>query len=145
MEPFLPQTTAKSLVMKRILASLAAIAIAVSPALASAKSPLEGHWKHGPMVIQIAPCGSKLCGTVVKASPSQQRKAKDGSGTELIGARLITDIEPTGPGTYKGRVFAADRNIYANGTVREISRDRLEVKGCVLLVICKSRTYERVR
>lgn len=131
--------------MKRILASFATLAFAVSPALGSAKSPLEGHWKHGPMVIEIAPCGSKLCGTVVKASPTQQKKAQRGSGTELIGARLITDIEPTGQDTYKGRLFAADRNIYANGTVRQVSHDRLEVKGCVLLVICKSRTYDRVR
>jgi uncharacterized protein (DUF2147 family) len=131
--------------MKRILASLAAFALAAMPALASAKSPLEGQWKHGSMVIEIAPCGSKLCGTVVKASANQQRKAQNGSGTELIGARLITDIEQTGPATYKGRVFAADRNVYANGTVRMVSQDRLDVKGCVLLVICKSRSYDRVR
>lgn len=131
--------------MKRIVATLGAAALAASPALASAKSPLEGRWKHGPMEIEIAPCGSKMCGTVVKASPTQQRKAERGSGTELIGARLITDIEQTGHNTYKGRVFAADRNIYANGTVRQLSNDLLEVKGCVLLVICKSRTYDRVR
>ena len=131
--------------MKRILASLAAVAMAASPALASAKSPLEGQWKHGSMVIEIAPCGPKLCGTVVKASANQQKKAQKGSGTELIGARLITDIEQTSPDTYKGRVFAADRNVYASGTVRMVSHDRLQVKGCVRLVICKSRTYDRVR
>jgi uncharacterized protein (DUF2147 family) len=131
--------------MKRFLAALAAVGLAASPAPASAKTPLEGHWKNGPMVIEIAPCGSKLCGTVVKASPIQQKKAERGSGTELIGARLITDIEQTGPSTYQGRVFAADRNIYANGTVRQLSPNRLEVKGCILLVICKTRTYDRVR
>jgi uncharacterized protein (DUF2147 family) len=97
------------------------------------------------MVIEIAPCGPKLCGTVVKASANQKRKAEKGSGTELIGARLITDIEQTGDNSYKGRVFAADRNVYASGTVNMITHDRLQVKGCVLLVICKSRTYDRVR
>jgi uncharacterized protein (DUF2147 family) len=131
--------------MKRIFAAIAILSIAASPALASAKSPLEGRWTHGPMVIEIAPCGSKLCGTVVKASANQQRKAQNGSGTDLIGARLISDIEPTGPNTYKGRVFAADRNIYADGTVRQISPNQLQVKGCILLVICKSRIYERAR
>jgi uncharacterized protein (DUF2147 family) len=136
---------AKAMNMKNILAGLAAAAVAVSPALASAKSPLEGRWKHGSMVIEIAPCGSKLCGTVLKASPTQQKKAQKGSGTDLIGARIITDIEQTGPNTYKGQVFAADRNIYANGTVRQVSHDRLDVKGCILLVICKSRSYDRVR
>jgi uncharacterized protein (DUF2147 family) len=131
--------------MKRILASLAALAMAASPAIASAKSPLEGRWQHGSMVIEIAPCGPKLCGTVVKASANQKRKAEKGSGTELIGARLITAIEQTGDKTYKGRVFAADRNVYASGTVNMVTHDRLQVKGCVLLVICKSRTYDRVR
>jgi uncharacterized protein (DUF2147 family) len=97
------------------------------------------------MVVEIAPCGDDLCGTVVKASALQQQKAERGSGTRLIGSRLITGIEPTGPGTYKGRVFAADRNVYASGSVHQLSPNELEVKGCVLMVICKSRTYVRVR
>jgi uncharacterized protein (DUF2147 family) len=97
------------------------------------------------MVIEIAPCGGNLCGTVVKASPLQQEKAERGSGTRLIGSRLITGIQPTGPGAYKGRVFAADRNVSASGTVNQLSPNQLEVKGCILMVICKSRTYVRVR
>ena len=130
--------------MKQILLSLAALAVAAAPAAASAQS-LVGRWKHGSMVVEIAPCGSQLCGIVVKASDKQQAKAERGSGTELIGARLITGIERTGPNTYKGRVFAADRNIYASGTIHQVSANELQVKGCVLLVICKSRSYQRVR
>jgi len=129
--------------MKRVFLSIAAITIAGSPA--AARDPIEGLWKHGPMIVEIAPCGDDLCGTVVKASPLQQQKAERGSGTRLIGSRLITGIEPTGPGSYRGRVFAADRNVYASGTVHQLSPNELEVKGCVLMVICKSRTYQRVR
>jgi uncharacterized protein (DUF2147 family) len=129
--------------MKHLFLSIAAIVAAAAPAVA--RDPIEGLWKHGPMVVEIAPCGDNFCGTVVKASPAQQEKAARGSGTRLIGSRLITGIEPTGPGTYRGRVFAADRNVYANGTVHQLSPNELEVKGCVLMVICKSRTYERVR
>ena len=131
--------------MKRFFLSLTALAVAVTPAIASAQARLVGRWKHGEMVVEIAPCGSQLCGTVVKASDKQQAKAQRGSGTELIGARLITGIERTGPDTYKGRVFAADRNIYASGTIHQVSDNELQVKGCVLLVICKSRSYQRVR
>lgn len=123
--------------------SIVTVAAAATPA--AAKDPIEGLWKHGPMVVEIATCGSNLCGTVVKASPLQQEKAERGSGTRLIGSRLITGIEPIGPGTYKGRVFAADKNVYASGTVHQLSPDELEVKGCVLMVICRSRTYERIR
>ena len=131
--------------MKEFFFGIAALALASAPVAANAREPIEGLWKHGPMVIEIAPCGDDLCGTVVKASPLQQQKAERGSGTRLIGSRLITDIEPTGSGTYKGRVFAADRNVYASGTVHQLSPNELEVKGCVLMVICKSRTYQRVR
>lgn len=131
--------------MKPILLGIAALAAAVIPAMASAKEPIEGFWKYGPMVIEIAPCGSRLCGTVVKASRNQQAKAERGSGTHLIGSRLITDLEPVGPGAYNGRVFLADRDVYASGTVHQISEDELEVKGCVLMVICRARTYVRVR
>lgn len=131
--------------MKRFSLTIAALAVAAAPAAASARDPIEGFWKHGPMVIQIAPCGEDLCGTVVRASPLQQEKAERGSGTHLIGSRLITDIEPDGPGTYKGRVFAADRDVHASGTVHQLSPNEIEVRGCVMMLICRSRIYQRVR
>ena len=115
-----------------------------APASATAKSPLEGRWKNGKMEIVIAPCGGELCGTVVKASPKAKAKAQRGSGTDLIGARLIKDIEPAGPNRYKGRVFVADRNIHATGTIRQLNHNQLAVKGCVMAVLCKSATWDRV-
>ena len=131
--------------MKRILVSLVAAGVLAGPATASAKSPLEGRWKNGRMEVLIAPCGKKLCGTVVKASPKQQSRAERGSGTDLVGARLIESIEPTGPGTYRGRVFVADHGVHANGTIRQVSPNQLKVRGCVLGVICRSKTWDRVR
>lgn len=129
--------------MKRILLAIALAAAASAPAAATAQS-LEGRWKNGKMEVVIAPCGRDLCGTVVKASPRQQDKAERGSGTDLVGARLIKDIERTGPGTYRAHVFVADRNMHARGTIRQVSPNRLTVKGCVLAVLCKSRTWDRV-
>ena len=131
--------------MNRILISIAALATMAAPAAASAQTGLEGRWKNGTMEIVIARCGKALCGTVVKASPKQQARADRGSDTDLIGARLITGIEPTGPGTYRGRVFVADQNVHATGTIRQVSRNQLNVRGCVLGVICKSKTWDRVR
>lgn len=132
--------------MKTLLATAGLLTLAAAaPAAASAKSPIEGRWKNGNMEIQIAPCGRSLCGTVVKASPKQQAKAERGSGTDLIGARLINDIQRTGPGSYRANVFVADRNINASGTIRQVGPNQLAVKGCALLVICKSKTWQRVR
>ena len=131
--------------MKTILATIAAIGLAAAPAVASAKSPIEGRWKKGNLVIQIAPCGGNLCGTVVRASAKQKAKAERGSGTDLIGARVIKDIDRTGPNTYRASVFLPDRNVHARGTIRQVSPNALAVKGCVLGVICKSQSWQRVR
>lgn len=126
-------------------AALAGLAGWSAIAAANAGNPLVGLWRNGHMTIEIAPCGGTLCGTVVKASAKQQAKAQRGSGTDLIGATLIRDIRPAGPANYKARVFVADRNIMANGTIRMLNPDRLGVKGCVWMVLCKTATWSRVR
>ena len=131
--------------MKQILASILALAVLSGPAAASAKSPIEGRWKNGKMEVVIAPCGANLCGTVVKASAVQQAKAERGSDTDLIGARLIKDIQRTGARSYRATVFLADRNIYARGTINQVSNSQLHVRGCVLAIICKSKTWDRIR
>lgn len=112
---------------------------------AEAASPIEGRWKKGNLQIDIRPCGSALCGTVVKASAKQQRRAERGSGTELIGATLIKDIRPIGPGSYRARVFVADRNINAAGKITQVSPNQLKVSGCVMAILCKSSDWVRVR
>ena len=105
--PFPPQTKAKGSAMKRFFLTLAALLVALAPASANARSNLEGRWKNGKMEIVIAPCGRALCGTVVKASAEQQARAQSGSGTHLIGARVIDGIQPAGGGTYRANVFVA--------------------------------------
>ena len=124
-----------------IMAALLAVSLAGA---AEARSPIEGRWKKGNLQIDIRPCGSTLCGTVVKASAKQQAKAERGSGTELIGATLIKDIRPAGPRVYRARVFLADRNMNASGKIRQVSSDQLKVSGCVLAFVCKSSNWTRV-
>lgn len=130
--------------MKRILLALSGLAIALAPASALAKSNLEGRWKNGAMEIVIAPCGPTLCGRVVKASARQQSKAEQGSGTRLLGARVIDNIEPAGPGTWRANVFVASRDMNAKGTIQQVGPNRLAVRGCVLAVICKTTHWDRI-
>ena len=96
------------------------------------------------MQIEIAPCGAVLCGTVVGATASQQGKAMRGSGTRLIGATLIHDIRPVGPNRYRAKVFVPDRNLHAAGTVHHVAPDRLDVAGCVMIVLCKTAHWRRI-
>lgn len=130
--------------MRKLLALLA-LSILVAPASARSPHPLEGRWKEGNLVIDIAPCGPAMCGTVVSASEKQKARAKSGSGINLIGSRLITDIQPDGASRYKAKVFVADRNMNASGQIDQISADRIKVKGCVVLgIFCKSEEWRRV-
>lgn len=125
-----------------IIAALLAVSFAGA---AEARSPIEGRWKKGHLQIDIKPCGTTMCGTVVKASAKQQAKAERGSGTELIGATLIKDIRPAGPRVYRARVFLADRNMNASGKIHQVAPDRLKVSGCLLAFICKSSNWSRVQ
>ena len=130
--------------MKSFLLSLAALSALAAPASANAGGNLEGRWKNGKMEIVIRPCGGSLCGTVVRASAKQQAKAQRGSGTRLLGSRVIDSIRPAGAGVYKANVYLADRDMKARGTIRQLSPDRLEVRGCVWSVICKTTHWDRV-
>ena len=130
--------------MKRFFFACAGLAIALAPASALARSNLEGHWKNGAMEIVIAPCGPTLCGRVVKASAQQQSKARRGSGTRLLGARVIDNIEPVGPGRWNADVFVASRDMNARGTIEQVNPDRLAVRGCVLAFICKTTHWDRI-
>lgn len=130
--------------MKRFFLACAALAVALAPASALAKSNLEGRWKNGAMEIVISPCGPTLCGRVVKASAQQQSKAQRGSGTHLLGARVIDNIQVAGPGRWSADVFVASRDMNARGTIEQINRDRLAVRGCVLAIICKTTHWDRI-
>jgi uncharacterized protein (DUF2147 family) len=129
--------------MKRFFLVLTGIAVAMPPASATAKS-LEGRWKNGAMEIVIGRCGESLCGKVVKASARQQAKSQHGSGTHLLGARVIDNIQPEGPGTWSADVFVASRNMNAHGTIEQVGPDRLAVRGCVLAFICKTTHGDRI-
>jgi uncharacterized protein (DUF2147 family) len=130
--------------MKRFFLGLAGLAVALAPASAIAKSGLEGRWKNGAMEIVIGPCGDSLCGRVVKASAKQQAKAENGSGTRLLGARVIDNIQPSGPRTWRADVFVASRNMNARGTIEQVARDRLAVHGCLLGILCKTQHWDRI-
>ncbi|HZC38499.1 MAG TPA: DUF2147 domain-containing protein [Sphingomicrobium sp.] len=130
--------------MKRFYLSLAILLVAAPPASANARSNLEGRWKNGKMEIVIAQCGRALCGTVVKASARQQARAESGSRTNLIGARLIDNIRPAGPGVYHADVFVADRDTNASSTIQQVGPNRLTVRGCVMAVICKTTHWDRI-
>jgi uncharacterized protein (DUF2147 family) len=129
--------------MERFFLALTGLAVAFAPASATAKS-LEGRWRNGAMEIVIASCGGTLCGRVVKASEKQRIKAQHGSGTKLLGSRVIDNIHPAGAGRWNADVYVASRDMNAHGTIEQESPDRLKVRGCVMAVVCRTTHWDRI-
>ena len=139
---------AKPINMKKnvLFASLVA-GLMAAPSLASAKAPIEGRWVNpkGSVTVQVAPCGSAFCATVIDASAKAKTTARKGGTRSLIGTQVMSDFRERGDGTYRGRAFDPKRNIRAPATIRMIGKSTLVVKGCLVSgMICKEQRWKKV-
>jgi uncharacterized protein (DUF2147 family) len=96
--------------------------------LAHAGEAIEGNWKtQSGETAQISPCGSAFCVTLKTGKHAGKQIGRmSGSGTSYSGE--ITD--PANDKTYSG-----------SGAV---SGNSLQMKGCVLKILCKSQTWSRI-
>lgn len=109
--------------------------------------PVFGTWKTTPDdngnfgYIEIAACGEKICGTLVKSF--------DSSGAEIasenIGRQIVWDMSSKGNGAYGGgRIWAPDRDKTYKSRMT-LSGDILAVQGCVLVVCRDGGKWQRVK
>ena len=111
--------------MKRmaILATMALVA-----GLAQAAEPIEGSWKTASgETAMIASCGGSFCVTL-KTGKHAGKKIGTLAGTAGSYSGEITD--PEDDKTYSG-----------SGTIKG---DTLQMRGCVLKILCKSQTWTRL-
>jgi uncharacterized protein (DUF2147 family) len=128
--------------MKKLLLAAAATVMMSGAAFAD---PLEGMWRStaddngNSGLIQVAPCGDMLCGTLVKSF--------DPSGAEMaspnIGRQIISQTVNNGDGNYSGKVWSPDRDKTYNSRL-VLSGDTLSVSGCVLGICRNGGTWQRV-
>ncbi|HEV2532085.1 DUF2147 domain-containing protein [Phenylobacterium sp.] len=129
--------------------------LAAGPALAN-QDPAVGQWltEDGFAHVAIAPCSSDpalVCGAVTwlkdpVGHPNRDIHNPDRSLRDrpLVGVMVIRDMKNEGPGRWTGgRVYDPESGRSYAGRLRAVSRNRLEVDGCVLGV-CDSETWTRV-
>lgn len=128
--------------MKRILTTAGIVLLGCAmPATASAQSTLEGKWANPrrSVIVQVAPCGNALCGTVSWAS-AHNREAGTTPGT-----RVLSNLKPAGDGTYKGSAYEPKRDIHGSAIVRQAGPNVMMVKGCAVWgLFCKEQRWTRV-
>ncbi|GGA19251.1 DUF2147 domain-containing protein [Neptunicoccus cionae] len=110
----------------------ALLTVLATSTIAAANDPAVGIWKTEPdrkkliSHIRIHQCGSKLCGTVIRAFDSNGKQAN----TKHVGKELFWGIEPLGNGDYKnGTVYVPLLNVKAKASMQLRGRN-LHVTGC---------------
>jgi len=105
-------------------------------------APIEGRWRSpgGNTIIDIAPCGNELCGTVAWASDKAKQDARKGTD-QLIGTQLLTDLEEKKTGRWQGKIFIPDRNMRATAKLQLVGPAQLKVSGCTARVLCHSQIW----
>ena len=135
--------------MKRILGISALVAIAATaPLTAASSAALEGQWRNpkGSVLVRVAPCGNAYCGTVVRASEKAKASARKAGTENLVGTRILSNVRPTGDGSFKGQAFDPKRNVRAPATIRVINPNSIKVRGCAIagMLLCKEQLWTRV-
>lgn len=109
-----------------------------------AAAEIEGRWRSpgGNTIIEIAPCGGALCGTVAWASEKSKEAARK-TTPNLVGTQLITGLQEKKPGRWQGKLFIPDKDMRVSAKIQLVSAAELKVGGCVGGVICKSEIWNR--
>ena len=136
------QTTGRSLIAGGAI-------LAVSASLAAGLADAAGNWKHpdNGAIISFFDCGGDLCGKILKASAPGLKDDKNPEETKralpLEGLTILDHAKKADEGSWKGNLYnAEDGKTYA-GYVTLQGADKLQLKGCALIVFCKSIMFSK--
>lgn len=113
-------------------------------AQAATPASIEGRWvnpSHS-VIIDIAACGTALCGTVQWATAKAKQDASKGTA-ELVGTQLVTGLEQKGA-LWEGQLFVPDQNLHVEAKIEAGGDEQLKVSGCAMDgMICDSQMWNR--
>jgi uncharacterized protein (DUF2147 family) len=134
----------------RSLLFIATIFIVSAPATAAI--PITGKWatQDGKGIVDIAPCGAKLCGTLVKLTVPYKGNPLDKDNSDpklrsrpLIGLPLLTGLTDKGK-AWEGSVYSPERGKTYRAVVARNANGTLAMKGCISF-LCETQTWKPVR
>ncbi len=130
---------------------ICALALAACAPVAAAE-PVTGRWltaeKTG--VVEIAPCGAKLCGTIVKVAGPRRDNAdlRDANnpnaalrGRRILGLPILTDFVAR-KDDWRGQIYDPNSGRTYRSIIKIGAQGRLEVKGC-LGPFCRTQVWTR--
>ncbi len=145
--PVFKSRAPRGLTLAILAGSLMAVA---STGFALSMSDAAGNWKHPDTgaIVSFFDCGGDLCGKIMKPSAPGLKDDKNPDASKraqpLEGLSILDHAKKAAEGSWKGDLYnAEDGQTYA-GYVTLQAADKLQLKGCALLVFCKSIVFSKV-
>lgn len=117
---------------------------------------VTGLWltQKGDARIQITNCGPGICGKVVwlkdAIDPETKKPMTDSKNPNaslasrpMVGVQLFIGMNPTGPGSWAGRIYNADDGGVYDSKVKVLGPGSLQVEGC-LGAFCGGETWTKL-
>lgn len=108
---------------------------------------IRGVWwnSDASVAVDVQPCGSLLCGTVIHAEKRAEDDARKGGYPHMVGLRVMYGFRPTASGRWKGTVLVPERKMIVRSTISRLDAGRMRVEGCILGLLCSHETWRRDR
>lgn len=134
--------------------SLAVLGLLATTGFAFAADP-SGTWRldNGKITVKVRQCGGEVCANIVEL---KEPTYKDGTAKidkynknpalrkrPLMGLAVLSNMKPTGDGTWAGNIYNADDGRTYNATMT-MSGSTMKLKGCVAGIFCKTNTFKKV-
>ena len=128
--------------MRRITRVLMGMAVAASAAVPALASP-EGVWEFDTRDtrVEVSLCGdgTALCGRLVWLKDTSYNEQYE----PYLDTLMVDRATQRGPNRWEGEMTFFGQK--AGGTITQTGADRMTIKGCIMLVLCKTyklRRYE---
>jgi uncharacterized protein (DUF2147 family) len=134
--------------------SLAVLGLLATTGFAFAADP-SGTWRldNGKITVKVRQCGGEVCANIVglkeptykdgKAKIDKYNKNPALRNRPLMGLSVLSNMKPTGDGTWAGNIYNADDGRTYNATMT-MSGNTMKLKGCVAGIFCKTNTFKKV-
>jgi uncharacterized protein (DUF2147 family) len=135
----------------------AALSLAATSGFADSDSDPTGIWLTGAgdAKIRVSQCGTGICGTVVwlkvPIDPATGRRQEDDKNKNpalahrpIVGINIFNSMKLVSGRKWSGRIYNADNGKTYSSDITLAGPAKLEVRGCVLAVLCGGETWTKL-
>lgn len=129
--------------------------LVILAAAAAQPSAIFGRW-HTPedkAIVEIAPCGKQICGTIISAAPlpATGQPPRDTRNPDaalrnrpMAGVRILSGFSQSGGSLKGGKIYNPTNGKTYTSELTLAADGRLKVSGCVM-IFCQTQVWRRAK